>query len=249
MRAALAWAKPTSKALSFLLRRTLAALFAGDEGRQLITKAFNRGVMIRARLTRLAGAKAPPAAPPPESGIATIAIDHGLISGFGPFGNGLRSTRFARALKARLTTFPGFTRLTILAGLAMLLARLTRLTRFTAFARLPVGATFPLAAMGFARGGLLTRGLIALGLVFTILIIAVIEIARIAMLGFWARLQGLGGSQNAIIMLRVLQIIFRHDAIAGRRSIARQLQITLIDMSGRSTHFDIGARALERAVR
>lgn len=235
------------KGAFFSLRRRLPALFASNEGGQLITKAFNGGVMIRTRLTRLTGSKAPPAAPPPEGGIAAIAIDHGLISGLRPFGNGLRSTRFARALKARLTAFACFARLTIFAGLAMLLARLTW---FTAFARLPVGAAITLAAMGFARGGLLTRGLVAFGLVLAaILVIAFIEIAGIAMLGFWARLQRLGGPQNAIIMLSVLQIIFCHDAIAGRCRIARQLQIALVDMRGRSTHFYIGAGALERAVR
>jgi len=54
---------------------------------------------------------------------------------------------------------------------------------------------------------------------------------------------------DAVIVLGVLEIILRHDAVAGRVGVARELQIFLIDVRCRAADFHLRAGRVERAVR
>lgn len=57
------------------------------------------------------------------------------------------------------------------------------------------------------------------------------------------------GGHDAVIVLGVLQIAFRHDAVAIGVGVARELQIFLVDVRGRAADLHLGAGRVEGAVR
>jgi hypothetical protein len=59
---------------------------------------------------------------------------------------------------------------------------------------------------------------------------------------------GLHRAQDAEIMLRVLQIAFRHHPIARGTGVARQLQIFFIDRGGVAAHFNVRPIAFKATV-
>ncbi len=74
-------------------------------------------------------------------------------------------------------------------------------------------------------------------------ILAVEPLRTIAALGLAAilLLLLLSGGDNAIVMLGVLEIILRDDAITRRRGVARQLQIFLMNLKRAAANANIGA--------
>src|SRR5690349_24530262 len=68
------------------------------------------------------------------------------------------------------------------------------------------------------------------------------------LLGSVLRLLGRRGGHNAVVMLRMLKIIFGHDAVAAGIGVAGQLQILLIHMAGRAADLDLGAGRIVGAV-
>jgi hypothetical protein len=54
---------------------------------------------------------------------------------------------------------------------------------------------------------------------------------------------------DAVVVLRMLEIILRHHAVAGRIGVTRKLQIFLVHIGGRASDFDFGTRRVECAVR
>ena len=54
--------------------------------------------------------------------------------------------------------------------------------------------------------------------------------------------------QNAVIMLSMLLVVFRHDAVTGRHGIARQALVFFLDLTGRAAHAHIGTIAVIAAV-
>ena len=75
----------------------------------------------------------------------------------------------------------------------------------------------------------------------------IIVIVVLLPLGPLAALRLLGARNDAEIMLGVLQVIFCHDRIAARLSIACQLQVFFRHMGGIAAHLHVGAIALEIA--
>ena len=55
--------------------------------------------------------------------------------------------------------------------------------------------------------------------------------------------------ENAIVVLGVLEVAFRHHAVTLRVGIARELQIFLIDVRSRAANFDLGTIGIIGAVR
>ena len=47
---------------------------------------------------------------------------------------------------------------------------------------------------------------------------------------------------DAVVVLGMLQIVLGHHPVAGRIGIARQLEIFLVYVGGRTANFDLGAR-------
>jgi len=56
------------------------------------------------------------------------------------------------------------------------------------------------------------------------------------------------GRHDAIVVFRVLEIIFGHDAIAAGIGIAGKLEILLVNMAGRAADFDFRAGGIVGAV-
>jgi hypothetical protein len=75
--------------------------------------------------------------------------------------------------------------------------------------------------------------------------IAVLLLRRIARLDLWT----LHGAEDAEIVLCVLKIVFSLDAIAARRSVAREGEIFVVDLLGGAANADVGAVRIERPVR
>ena len=53
------------------------------------------------------------------------------------------------------------------------------------------------------------------------------------------------GAKDSVIMLRMLEIVFRRDAITGSRRVARHGQVFLQDLGRRTAHFHVGPRTVE----
>jgi hypothetical protein len=53
------------------------------------------------------------------------------------------------------------------------------------------------------------------------------------------------GAQDAVVMLRVLEIIFRRDIVSGRGSIARQREVFFQDLIDGSANANLGTVAVE----
>jgi hypothetical protein len=71
--------------------------------------------------------------------------------------------------------------------------------------------------------------------------IAAVRVAAILLL-----LLFLSCRDDAVVMLGMLQIAFRDDAVARRRRITRKLQILFVDLEGAATNTNIGAIRVER---
>jgi len=54
--------------------------------------------------------------------------------------------------------------------------------------------------------------------------------------------------QDAVIVLSVLKVVFRRDAVTSGTGIARELQVFLIDMSRRAADLDVRSRRIESPV-
>jgi hypothetical protein len=97
-----------------------------------------------------------------------------------------------------------------------------------------------LRLLALARRGLLALAeAVGLGL----------ELAFLA-LGPFAELleRALVGQDMAVVVIRVLEVIFRHDAVAGSRRIAAKHKIFLINLMGRTAQPDTRAVAVEGLV-
>ncbi len=86
--------------------------------------------------------------------------------------------------------------------------------------------------IGMSRG----RPIVRATLVEAVLLLGPAELAAIL---------GRVGAENSVVVLRVLEIVFRRNAIAGCRRIARQSQIFLQNLTGRTTDFYVWAGAVE----
>ena len=53
------------------------------------------------------------------------------------------------------------------------------------------------------------------------------------------------GTENALVVLGVLEVVFRRDPVARRGGVARHGQILLQDLTGRAAHLDVGTGAVE----
>ena len=56
------------------------------------------------------------------------------------------------------------------------------------------------------------------------------------------------GQDDAIVVVGMLEVVFRHDAITGRRRIAAKRQILLVNLMGRAAQANTGAVAVESLV-
>jgi len=115
---------------------------------------------------------------------------------------------------------------------------------------------------GLGLAALLSTLMPALGLALMSLVIALrvtLEIAlRVALLRalrILGRLLGLvlgllsrRRRHDAVIMLRMLKIILGHDAVAAGIGVTGQLQILLIDMTGRAANLHLGSGRIKGAI-
>ncbi len=79
--------------------------------------------------------------------------------------------------------------------------------------------------------------------------VAAIVLLVLATILALVRLLGLGRGHNAVVMLRVLQIILCGYPVARGIGIARQLKIFLVDMRRRAANLHLGAVRIEGSIR
>jgi hypothetical protein len=147
-------------------------------------------------------------------------LDHGLRTRAGDFHHrlGLMFTRLARFTRFALTAL-------MLLLAIMLLRLLGRLLRTLA---------------GLDDGVVRTVEILAVPIIIILAIIATIAVVALEAL---LHLR-LGGCDDAVVVLGVLQIVFRHDTVAGTLRIARQRRILLGNMLGRATDLHVWAGAV-----
>jgi len=75
-----------------------------------------------------------------------------------------------------------------------------------------------------------------------------VGLAALTLLTLIQLLLGLGGAHQPVIVLGVLQVVFGHDAIAGRIRISRKLQIFLVNMGRGTANLDLRTARIECAV-
>src|SRR6185436_576930 len=90
------------------------------------------------------------------------------------------------------------------------------------------------------RGGAAALNRLRLALRLRLHVLGLAGILRIlgGLLGLILGLLRRGRRHDAVIMLRMLKIILRHDAVAAGIGVAGELQILLVNMAGRAANFD-----------
>jgi hypothetical protein len=88
-----------------------------------------------------------------------------------------------------------------------------------------------------------TVEVLAVAFVIVLAIVAVVIAIAVVALEAFLHLR-LGGCDDAVIVLSVLQIVFRHDTIPGALRVARQVGVFFSDMLRRATDFDVRTRAV-----
>ena len=87
--------------------------------------------------------------------------------------------------------------------------------------------------------------LLVIPLRLALLLVALLLLAALLLL---LRILRLIGHHDAVIMFRVLKKILLCHAITGETRVSRELQVFLIDITGRAANFDFRPRAVERPV-
>ena len=107
-------------------------------------------------------------------------------------------------------------------------------------------------ALGFGlgiRGCAAILGLLGLALLRLERLTVLLDLRILGgLLGGVLRLLCRRGRHDAVVMFRMLKIIFGHDAIAAGIGVTRQLQVFLIDMAGRAANLDLRTGGIVGAI-
>ena len=96
-----------------------------------------------------------------------------------------------------------------------------------------------LVAAIIALAGIVVRAVEVFAVPFVV-ILAIVATIAVVTLEALLHLR-LSGRDDAVIVLGVLQVVFRHDAVAGALGVASERRIFLGDMLGRAADLHVGA--------
>jgi hypothetical protein len=148
----------------------------------------------------------------------------------------------ASVLVATVLVATGFAALTLALVARLVAAGQARaLARAGAIEALRHGVAVSRLRLLTLPGGRLLALTVGVGLSFRLVLLTVVALLELIE-------RALTGQDVAVIVIGVLEIVLRHDAVAGRRRIAAEHQVLLVNLVGRTAQPDTWAIAVEGLV-